>query len=99
MTRPVWMDSANCRGADVNVFFPPEVYGKPNALSPRKVNIDLAFDMCEECDVQEECLQYALTNEISQGIWGGMGSYNRDKLIKKQRQNEIYKQLTGEDNG
>lgn len=33
--------------------------------------------ICRQCEVQAQCLQYALDNFEHQGIWGGMGPNER----------------------
>jgi WhiB family redox-sensing transcriptional regulator len=32
------------------------------------------------CDVTADCLEYALTSDIRQGIWGGLSAHQRKRL-------------------
>ncbi len=68
-----WQDFANCRGADADLFFPER------GASTRK-----AKAICAACQVQEECLEYAITEGEKFGIWGGLSERERRK-IRKQR--------------
>ena len=68
---PKWMDSANCLGTDAEAFF-PEVGD----------TAQLALRTCRACLVKTECLNYALENEITEGIWGGM-NYKRRKYFQR----------------
>jgi WhiB family redox-sensing transcriptional regulator len=64
-----WMDMGLCRQADPESFF-PDMGG-----SSRE-----AKQVCAACDVRAECLSYALTNDIRQGIWGGLSAHQRRRL-------------------
>jgi WhiB family transcriptional regulator, redox-sensing transcriptional regulator len=33
--------------------------------------------VCERCPVKDECLSYALNNEITFGVWGGLTERQR----------------------
>ena len=39
-----------------------------------------AVDVCGRCDVQSECLQYALEHKITEGVWGGLTATDRKML-------------------
>jgi hypothetical protein len=57
---PEWFATAPCEGND-RVFF-------SSHPSKRK----LAISMCEEvCDHTHKCLNYALDNNMTLGVWGG----------------------------
>jgi hypothetical protein len=67
-----WADQANCIGQDTEDFFTPndsKVY--PNAHLLKRI--------CNNCNVQKECLDYALHNKVS-GWWGNTTEYKRIKL-------------------
>ncbi len=68
-----WQDYANCRGADADLFFPER------GASTRK-----AKAICAACQVQAECLEFAITESEKFGIWGGLSERERRK-IRKQR--------------
>lgn len=70
---PAWQDFANCRGADVDIFFPD-----------RGASTRGAKEICAACMVQAECLEYAVTRGEKFGIWGGLSERERRK-IRKQR--------------
>ncbi|HEX7100139.1 MAG TPA: WhiB family transcriptional regulator [Acidimicrobiia bacterium] len=69
-----WQDYANCRGADADLFFPER------GASTRK-----AKAICAECQVRQECLEYAIQIGEKFGIWGGMSERERRK-IRRERQ-------------
>lgn len=66
-----WQEKARCAGADPSLFFPSEEES------------EVALQMCRECLVREECLEYALEHNIEFGIWGGMTEAERRTLRKK----------------
>lgn len=39
--------------------------------------------VCRGCDVRTKCLDYALENDIYEGVWGGMSERERRKLKKR----------------
>ena len=55
-----WRELAACRGTDLEVFFP----GRGESAEP-------ARQVCAACPVRQPCLDYAITNRIVHGIWGG----------------------------
>lgn len=69
-----WTDSANCKDMDKSMFFPSTVGG-----------IKLAKRVCSTCPVSAECLQYAVDNELTYGVWGGLGETDREKLARDAR--------------
>ncbi len=77
-----WMVLGACYGTDPNIFFPDLSVGRGNRQdSDPAVQRALAF--CAACSVEDECLNYALTNHIKDGIWGGMCETDRDRLKRK----------------
>ena len=71
MSQIQWMDDALCRQIDQDLFF-PEHGGKPEP----------AIKICKKCNVQNECLTYALTFSTVFGVWGGTTEAQR-RLIKQ----------------
>ncbi len=57
---PSWRARAACRGLDPAMFF-PEV-GENTAA---------AKAVCAQCPVSRECLDFALANTETEGVWGG----------------------------
>jgi WhiB family redox-sensing transcriptional regulator len=64
-----WRERAACRGTDLDVFFPE-----------RGETAEHARQVCAECPVREPCLEYALSNRITHGIWGGLTERERRPL-------------------
>ncbi len=60
MTGHDWRDSARCRGADTELFFP----GKDSILPEE------AAALCAACPVRGDCLEWALGHP-QYGVWGG----------------------------
>ena len=61
-----WQDGASCRGANADLFFPER------GASTRK-----AKGICAACQVQVDCLRYAVANNEESGIWGGLTERQR----------------------
>ena len=64
-----WRELAACRGADLNLFFPE----RGETAGP-------ARQVCAACPVRQACLDYAITNRITHGIWGGLTERERRAL-------------------
>ena len=73
-----WRDDALCRDTDPELFFPVGTTG--TAL----VQIEKAKQVCFECTVRVECLDFALTTNQDSGIWGGLSEEER-RVIRRQR--------------
>ncbi|HWS45630.1 MAG TPA: WhiB family transcriptional regulator, partial [Acidimicrobiia bacterium] len=63
-----WMGEAACVGAEAEFF--PE----------RGEDASSAKQLCAVCRVRVECLEYALVEEITAGIWGGTSARERRRL-------------------
>ena len=61
-----WLRRARCRGLDPEQFF---VRGIAQARP--------ALRICQRCRVKEDCLRYAVENEIDFGVWGGLTERQR----------------------
>ena len=64
-----WRELAACRGTDLEVFFPGP---GESAEAARRV--------CAACPVRQACLDYAITNRIAYGVWGGLTERERRAL-------------------
>ncbi len=64
-----WRQLAACRGTDLDVFFPE----RGETAGP-------ARQVCAACPVRQPCLDYALSNRITHGIWGGLTERERRPL-------------------
>ena len=67
-----WQDNGACRGADADLFFPER------GASTRR-----AKQICSECAVRVECLEYAICTGEKFGIWGGMSERERRRIRKE----------------
>ena len=78
-----WQDMANCKGADPDLFFPER------GASTRK-----AKSICRECQVQTQCLEFAIVASEKFGIWGGLSERER-RRIRRQRAIEAKERQVG----
>ena len=72
-----WRRDAICRDTDPDLFFPVGTTG--NAL----VQIDRAKEVCDQCPVKVDCLDYALETNQDSGIWGGTSEEER-RILRRQ---------------
>ena len=73
-----WRDDAICRYTDPELFFPVGTTG--HAL----YQIDRAKQVCAECGVAQQCLDFALDTNQDSGIWGGLTEEER-RVIRRRR--------------
>jgi WhiB family redox-sensing transcriptional regulator len=45
--------------------------------------------ICARCDIQRECLRYALDAGSIQGVWGGMTEEERRRLLRRNRRARV----------
>jgi WhiB family redox-sensing transcriptional regulator len=76
--RAPWQESAACRDADTELFFPVGSSGKA------ATEIRQAKALCTGCQVQPSCLAYALITGQEFGIWGGYDE-NERRLLRTRR--------------
>jgi WhiB family redox-sensing transcriptional regulator len=69
-----WMADGACRNYEPSVFFPSDGVG-----------VDRARKICATCSMTEQCLEYALTNRIDHGVWGGCSERERRRILKRRR--------------
>ena len=67
-----WMTLAACRGIGSELFFQTE-----------EVDIEIAKQICDLCPVRKLCLEYAMSNRIEHGVWGGMSEVERNRIARK----------------
>jgi len=63
---------------DPDLWFPES---KPRNSFERLEAESTAIEVCSGCPYQDQCLRFAIDNEIRDGIWGGVVSEQRNKLI------------------
>lgn len=49
------------------------------------VHVRMAKEVCADCPVREGCLEYALDNNIRNGVWGGLDESEIRSLRRKLR--------------
>lgn len=67
-----WQERALCAQTDPEVFFPER--GEPTTEAKR---------ICRMCEVQAECLEYALDRRERFGVWGGTSERERRAVIAR----------------
>jgi WhiB family redox-sensing transcriptional regulator len=74
----MWRELAACRDTDPDLFFPVGTTG------PAIEQIESAKRVCNECEVREPCLEFALESNQDSGVWGGTSEEER-RAIRRQR--------------
>ena len=69
-----WMSRGNCRNFPPAMFFPSDGVG-----------VDRARRICAGCEVASQCLEYAITERIDHGVWGGCSERERRRIAKRRR--------------
>ena len=64
-----WHKDALCAQTDPEMFFPE---GNESTKEAKKI--------CGQCSVRGDCLEYALKNSETYGIWGGLTTGERARL-------------------
>ncbi len=67
-----WQEQSACNDHDVKMFFPENGAGVKKAKA-----------ICAECEVRNECLEYALLNNIPHGVWGGASERQRVQIRRE----------------
>lgn len=75
MPYPAFDGTQPCRDLDPELFFPKN--SKESWYHPLQTR-----PACDECPFLEECLAYALANDVS-GFWGGMTHADRKEERKR----------------
>lgn len=70
-----WRNKAACANTNTDQFFPR----KGKEAQTQNV-ISAARLVCAVCPVRKECLEFAVTNSIMYGIWGGLTREERKKV-------------------
>jgi WhiB family redox-sensing transcriptional regulator len=72
-----WRDKAECRGSDPELFFP---YSRgPSG----KAQIEVAKQVCADCPVISDCLNWALeSSPMPEGVWGGTDEDERADIVR-----------------
>jgi WhiB family redox-sensing transcriptional regulator len=67
-----WTQQAACRGIDTEIFYPASADEEAEALS-----------VCATCPVRAQCLDYAIRNRETYGIWGGATAEQRRRMRRE----------------
>lgn len=73
-----WRSRAACRFEDPELFFPAGTEG------PWALQIEEAKAVCRRCPVAEACLNYAFTERVGEGIFGGLTGWERRSIQRSQ---------------
>lgn len=77
-----WMEGAPC-AEDPEAF----ALGVHRISDADRRRLEAAKRIClSRCKVAEQCLKYALDNNIRGGVWGGLGDSQRQAFLRKQRE-------------
>lgn len=72
---PVWRSLAKCVGQDVAIFYLENEHDAATAA--------LGKQICAACEVKVECLENAIRAREKFGIWGGLTTPERKRLIRR----------------
>ena len=73
-----WHLNAACRGPESALFFPPTL---PERREERELREARAKAICAQCDVRQDCLEFALRVREPHGIWGGLTEAERRRRL------------------
>jgi WhiB family transcriptional regulator, redox-sensing transcriptional regulator len=76
-----WAQYAACRGEDPELFY-PEVNDERGLYNQR---VRDALQVCVDCPVVDQCLQYALVTDTRHGVWGGTTEIERARMLGRKR--------------
>jgi WhiB family redox-sensing transcriptional regulator len=69
-----FFDDAACQDVETSVFFPVSDTFAGDAKA-----------ICAACPVAEQCLEYAIETHQSDGVWGGLTSVERHRLVRRRQ--------------
>lgn len=71
---PAFDGTASCVEVDPELFFPDQGGSARGAK-----------EVCRRCEIREPCLLWALDNDETTGIWGGLTAVERRPLARARR--------------
>ena len=77
-----WHLKAACRGPESALFFPPST---PERRDDREAREAYAKQICAQCHVRDDCLEFALRVREPHGIWGGLTETERRSAVPRRR--------------
>lgn len=81
-----WMEQADCRFADPELFYPIE--GKFNTPE-----IKTAIRICRNCPVIKNCLNWAIKTGDSYGVLGGMTPQQRTRYHREMEYARVLRRM------
>lgn len=78
----LWQYRAACRGPHSAIFFPP---ARLERRPDKRRREQRAKEICAECPVRLDCLNYAVRIREQHGIWGGLTEKERRVLLAERR--------------
>ena len=81
----IWQVKAACRGPQAEVFFPPPQFERKADRLEREAR---AKQICAECPVRVDCLEYSLEISEPHGIWGGLNEAERKVILAERAERE-----------
>lgn len=72
-----WREYAACAGMDPEMWFAMPLAG--GRLAPKTLR---ALEICRSCPVMSDCLEWAVSNQVLHGVWGGTTEGERGPLIQ-----------------
>jgi WhiB family redox-sensing transcriptional regulator len=69
-----WRMLGACRGLDAGIFYPDN-----------DDEAEAAKQVCNQCSVQQVCLDYALSEREKAGVWGGATERDRRRILRQRR--------------
>jgi WhiB family transcriptional regulator, redox-sensing transcriptional regulator len=78
-----WQESAACKTAEPELFFPISATGRSRADTAR------ARAICHDCPVRQACLDYAMATSQQHGIWGGFTEEERHRRRRAQARQRL----------
>ena len=73
-----WRDLGACLGED------PELWFALDTTTVGSLDVERAKTICNRCPARQACLDFALTNRITIGIFGGLTEDERHNLNRRQ---------------
>lgn len=84
-------ENPRCAETDPDIFF-------PDSKDELRKILPTLRQICGGCEHQMSCLDYALVNDINDGVWGGFTPHQRkrmqpDNKAQSQARREVYRKL------
>ena len=87
MSQSWWMNNAECKGIETNLFMPDE----DGVIT--KVQMQEALKYCDSCVVRDDCRDYAIKMNITVGIYGGLSNKGRREYVSGKNKTRSTKEV------